>query len=83
MEWLATPNQIADIIKENIPQSSKILQLGCGTSNLCEKLTTMSHEVTCVDFSKEVIKNRSKNNKNDKISYKFHNIFEKMPFSDE
>jgi len=69
-------------LQEKIPANASILELGCGASNLADKLTTLEHEVTCLDFSKEVIKNRSKNNSNSKITYKLHNITERFPFED-
>jgi 2-polyprenyl-3-methyl-5-hydroxy-6-metoxy-1,4-benzoquinol methylase len=59
------------------------LELGCGSSNLAEKMTTLQHEVTCLDFSKEIIKSRAKSNSNSKITYKLHNIQEKLPYEDE
>ena len=68
------------LVKDKIEEGGKVLELGCGSSNFAEKLTTIGNEVTCLDFSKEIIKNRSKNNSNDKITYKLHNITEKLPF---
>lgn len=73
-EWLAPPTQFNAILQEKIPSNANILELGCGSSNLNEKLTTLQHDVTSLDFSKEIIKNRSKGNSNSKITYKFHNI---------
>ena len=79
-EWLAPPNQFVPLLQDKIPKNATVLELGCGSSNLAEKLTTLQYEVTCLDFSKELIKSRTKGNINSKISYKLHNIQEKLPF---
>jgi 2-polyprenyl-3-methyl-5-hydroxy-6-metoxy-1,4-benzoquinol methylase len=52
------------LLKEKIDEGANVLELGCGSSNLAEKLTTMQHQVTALDFSKELIRNRVKSNSN-------------------
>ncbi len=42
-EWLAPPNQLVPLLETKIQENGKILELGCGSSNLGEKLTTLQH----------------------------------------
>ena len=57
-----------------------VLELGCGTSNLAQKMVAMGvGSVTCVDYSKEVVRSRQKHAK-DGITYQVGDIVEALPF---
>jgi 2-polyprenyl-3-methyl-5-hydroxy-6-metoxy-1,4-benzoquinol methylase len=42
-EWLTPPNQFVPLLQDKIPENATVLELGCGTSNLAEKLTTLEY----------------------------------------
>ena len=79
---MATPNQLIKHISEFLPNESRVLELGCGSSNFAEKLMSLKHKsVVCLDFSKEVIKSKQKKAK-EGVSYKVHDITSVFPFED-
>jgi ubiquinone/menaquinone biosynthesis C-methylase UbiE len=58
------------------------LELGCGSSNFAEKLVALKYSaITCLDFSKEIIKNKQKHAK-EGITYKVHDILQPLPFQE-
>ena len=64
-DWLLSFESLKPILTSYIPSvSSTILYVGCGTSELADKLCDLGYtNITCIDFSKEAIKQQTEYSK--------------------
>ncbi|MDR2392834.1 MAG: class I SAM-dependent methyltransferase [Treponema sp.] len=62
--------QYQKYLLQNIPQHCKcILDVGCGTGELTEKLSRYAHEIIAIDVSNNMVQEAQKRNAHEKVTY--------------